>query len=343
MSLPSDYLLFRLGGATYGLPAPSVRELAPLPRLSPVAEAPPFVAGALSYRGHAIAVLDLARRLGLPPQRYGLDDHVLIFQAGGAIAGLLAHQVLAVHPVGEREALPAGWEALGSSVRCGAGLARYEDDVVTLLNPESLVSLAGEAALDASPPAGDGGPEVDDGIFALPEDERVERLLAARSASLTAPPAEEDFSERRPFVVIGLGEERFALPADAVEGFIEVRHVTPIPCCPEHVVGAVNLRGEVLTLIDIRGALQVPVTGMPRRDARSVMVTQSGELRVGVLVDEVLDVLYLQPELLSPAPAGCGAALRFLEGMMPFGTQLVGVLDFHKLLHQGGLMVNEHA
>ena len=135
----------------------------------------------------------------------------------------------------------------------------------------------------------------------------------------------------------------FGIDLELVREFSLVRNVVPVPCCPEHIVGQMNLRGDILTLVDIRAVLQLP--GVPEdMDAPpgQVVVAQMGELRVGVLVDEVLDVLYLRPSDITPVPVAVQAlGMDYLKGTAPHGTKMLSILDLNKILTTGDRVVFE--
>ncbi len=88
---------------------------------------------------------------------------------------------------------------------------------------------------------------------------------------------------------------------EALPHFTSIPKVAPIPCCPAHIVGALNLRGEILTLVDIRGVLQIPARE-PSANGK-VMVVDVDGIRAGVLVDAALDVINLRSTDIAIVPA----------------------------------------
>ena len=86
-------------------------------------------------------------------------------------------------------------------------------------------------------------------------------------------------TERIPLAIIQLGAECFGVGLDVVREFSHLRRVTAIPCCPSHIAGNMNLRGDILTLVDIRGLLNIPAEGNPSE----VMVVEAGDLSIGSL------------------------------------------------------------
>jgi purine-binding chemotaxis protein CheW len=125
-----------------------------------------------------------------------------------------------------------------------------------------------------------------------------------------------------------------------VREFSHLRRVTPIPCCPPHIAGNMNLRGDILTLVDIRGLLNIPAGG----SAAEVMVVESGELSIGVPVDKVLEVIYLQPaDITHLTAAATDEKNEYCKGVVHYGDSMVSILDMQKILTKGGLEVEEQA
>jgi purine-binding chemotaxis protein CheW len=145
--------------------------------------------------------------------------------------------------------------------------------------------------------------------------------------------------------VVGLNGERFAMDLAIVREFSTLRSATHVPCCPNHIVGQMNLRGDILTLVDIRGALQMPLAST-RGDSNGitgkVVVIESGALRVGVLVDEVFDVVNLQPTDICAVPSAVQSqGADFLQGTAPCGKGMLSILNLPKILTDGVLVVND--
>jgi purine-binding chemotaxis protein CheW len=83
------YVAFRVGEASYAVPADEVLHLESYEAATPVPGAPPYVAGLVHVRGRLVPVVDLRARFGLAPIEHTLDRRVVIVQAGARVAGLL--------------------------------------------------------------------------------------------------------------------------------------------------------------------------------------------------------------------------------------------------------------
>lgn len=360
---PTTYLIFSMrrpgAGACpyYGVEAMAVREILALPALTPLDETPHDVVGMLNLRGSLIPVFDLDRRLGRAAEPYRLSDRLVVLEWEDRRVGMIVHDVHGV------KLIDPG--AIEESHACRfTGIAKIEEGLVMLLRLDRLLALPEiDPAADETTRRGDGvvpdvaRVEVSAGGRQRHEGEpgdgpgETERALFQERARVLARPVEtQDISDLRPLAVVRLSDEPFGIDLGAVREFSPLRQVTPVPCCPPHVVGQMNLRGDILTLVEIRGVLGLPaadggirrsLSAPPSREA-SVMVVQAGQLTCGVLVDEVLDVVYLRPDEIIEVPVAVRAlAHDFVTGTAPFCGRLLTLLDLSRLLARGDLVVNE--
>lgn len=318
-----------------------MREIVPLPELTPLDETPGYVAGVANLRGQIVPAIDLNLRFGHPPQHCRLEDCIIVLERAGSAVGIVVNEVQNVRDIApaEMEPVPSygGAEAQSDS-RFLAGLVKAGEQVVMLLNLENLLRLSHSlegwsGAAGTLPPA---GPQT----FCPDATAQERAVFRERARSLAQPTESQDLAGLLPLAVVRLGEEFFGIELQAIREFAELRSVTPVPCCPEHVVGQMNLRGDLITLMDIAKAM-----GLPAASARAgckVVVLNNVELRAGVLVDEVLDVLYLPATDVTPVPASARASgQEYLRGTAPHGSRMLSLLDLPTLLMQESLIVNE--
>ncbi len=160
------------------------------------------------------------------------------------------------------------------------------------------------------------------------------KIFQDRAAELRPRLSDSGDAEQIPLAVVGLGETYFAFNLDWVREFINVRQVTPIPCCPKHIVGNMNLRGEVLTLVDVRTVLSETTEGKGDK----AIVVEVDDIVAGIPVDAVLDVIYLSPAEMKGVPIAVSQQ-SYLQGMANYRDQHLSILDLSKLFAKGSLMV----
>lgn len=322
-------LIFDLDGERFGLDATRVRETVWLPELTPVEEAPPWVVGLFGLRGAVVPVADLHLRLGRPARRYRSSDQVVVLEADSLPMGLIVGEVLEVVELAADAIQPPpqfDGKAQGHA-HLVTGEARVGDGLVTLLDVSRLIHLP-----DASAPA-DVAERPAQADPATPE-ERA--LFHARAMALMETAAGEEDS-RLGLAVVELDGECFGVELAAVREFRDVGRLSPIPCCPPHILGAMSLRGDLVTLIDLRAALGLPAES---KGGGKAVVARIGEQAVGLAVDEVHDVVYLRQAELQPPPPALRER-REITGTAPYAGRMMTVLDLPALLAREEWIVNE--
>lgn len=133
------------------------------------------------------------------------------------------------------------------------------------------------------------------------------------------------------WVTFRLGDESYGVDVMQVREVLRFTEIAPVPGAPEFVLGIINLRGNVVTVVDARTRL-----GMPTRepdDASRIIVVESGEQVMGILVDSVAEVAYLYASQMESAPnVGNEESSRFIQGVSNRDKDLLILMDLNKLL-----------
>lgn len=143
-------------------------------------------------------------------------------------------------------------------------------------------------------------------------------------------PALGSLNRQMQVVSFRLHKEIYALNILYVQEIIKPLSVTPVPLAPAWIAGVINLRGQIIPLIYLAGRLDLEQAN-DQRDTRFVIV-RSREQSVGFIVDEVLEVLRLNPAETEPAPGH----LDYREYIQTVSKQergMVMVLDLNKVLY----------
>ncbi|MBD1901733.1 chemotaxis protein CheW [Trichocoleus sp. DQ-A3] len=346
-----QYIIFSLNASLYGVEAFSVQEIFFLPELTPIVEAPPEMVGVLNLRGEILPVMDLHFRLGYGFPEYRLMDSVIVLVCQGFRFGIIVNEVHDVQKI-YTNAIAADFSykrEIANQPNFVTGIAKLEADIVMLLNPEKLLQfsekietlITGKKSLN---------PEIKADIaFVSHQESRLffsnktseeKAIFQERAENLRRQAENQDFTGSRPMAVINLNNEYFGVDLGNVREFTDIRKVTPIPCCPPYIVGNMNLRGEILTLIDIRGVLNLPLGNL--ENTAKAMVACIDDLVAGLIVDEVLDVMYLHLSEMMPVPAAARSVKEeYLRGTVAYGEKMIAILELPKILMQAGLMVDE--
>ncbi|MGB9791449.1 MAG: chemotaxis protein CheW [Thermacetogeniaceae bacterium] len=139
------------------------------------------------------------------------------------------------------------------------------------------------------------------------------------------------FSEVQ-LVIFRLGSEEYGVPITQVQEIIHYSPPRKMPGTPPFVEGIINLRGKVIPVIDLKKRFELKGTEESSEDARIVVVDVGGHT-VGVIVDEVSEVLRLPSSSIDPPPPIiAGIAAEYLWGVGKLQERLLILVDLEKIL-----------
>lgn len=125
----------------------------------------------------------------------------------------------------------------------------------------------------------------------------------------------------------------YGVPITKVQEIISMATPTKMPQTPDFVEGIINLRGKIIPIIDLKKRFDMGKSDITN-DTRSVIVEVEGQT-IGIIVDEVSEVLRLQVENIEPPPAVIGGiTAEYLTGVGKLDNRLLILLDMDKILSE---------
>jgi len=300
---------FDVAGQEFALPLSAVQEILPAPaQVNAVAHAEAAVIGLTSVRDRLLPLLSLRTLLGFPTAA-AVDERqkVVVLRIGDAQVGLVADRARAiiaadsglVDPVPPILAARTGGESRIRSVYRGDGGRR----LISILSPEQLFR--------------------NDVMQRLTETSRTD------AEDSHPQPAGKELI----FLVFRLADDEFGLPIDTVVEVAQVpEQITRVPRTPKFLEGVVNLRGEVLPIVDQRRRFDMPASD--GATTRRLVVVRTARHRAGLIVDGVSDVLRTSAAQIKPPPDLTDATSRLINGVLNLESsrRIVLLLDPAELL-----------
>lgn len=123
-----------------------------------------------------------------------------------------------------------------------------------------------------------------------------------------------------------LGSEEYGVDISQVQEIIRMVEITHVPRAPHFMEGVINLRGQLIPIIDLRTRFSMPRAGHTK--STRIVVTEIGSKKVGIVVDSVSEVLNLPIEQVEEAPdmiAGVGT--EYIQGVGKISNRLIILLD----------------
>jgi len=133
------------------------------------------------------------------------------------------------------------------------------------------------------------------------------------------------------FVTFRLEDEIYGINVMQVQEVLRITEIAPVPGAPNYVLGIINLRGSVVTVIDTRTRFGLMATEVD--DDSRIVIIESEKQVVGILVDSVAEVVELRQSEIDSAPnVGNDESSRYIQGVASKGPDLLIVVDLNKLL-----------
>ncbi|MEJ1959787.1 MAG: chemotaxis protein CheW [Nitrosomonadales bacterium] len=170
-----------------------------------------------------------------------------------------------------------------------------------------------------------------------PTAEHTNRVLNERAHVLARETAATKADESIEVVEFLLAHERYAIESAYVREVYPLEEFTQLPCTPAFVLGIVNVRGEIISVIDIKKFFDLPEKGLT--DLNKVIVLESEDMVFGIVADVISGVSLIPRADIQPSlPTLTGIREDYLLGVT---AQRVVVLDAEKLLNDEKLIVQE--
>ncbi len=142
-------------------------------------------------------------------------------------------------------------------------------------------------------------------------------------------------------IVFRAGSEEFGVKIDAVREIIKIGLITPIPESPDFIRGIINVRGEIVTAIDVKSRFDLPQTDTV--EAKHIVVTKQNENLFGLIVDEVIEVLRIMKKDIKATPALIDTINeKYVSGIVSHDNRLIILLDLDQVFSYQELVSLSH-
>jgi purine-binding chemotaxis protein CheW len=128
-------------------------------------------------------------------------------------------------------------------------------------------------------------------------------------------------------VIFKLNNEQFAVQTDRIQSINDAMEVTRVPKAPAHIKGLINLRGNIISLLDINLLLDIPKGD---KSQNNIIILEIEDELVGIVVDDVYEVLDVEENLIERSSDE--KRKEYIEGIINFQDRIVTLIDIDKLL-----------
>lgn len=120
-------------------------------------------------------------------------------------------------------------------------------------------------------------------------------------------------------VIFTLGKEKFGLETNLIDGIEKMLSITKVPTAPKYIRGLANLRGNIITIIDLKSYLDMEYI----KEEENIIILEVGGDRIGLMVDDVHEVVEVDDDMIEKITDNCG----YVKGVVNFKEYIVTLLE----------------
>ncbi len=309
-------LIFSLGESLYAFDIEYVREIIRKPEMTDVPSSSEGIEGVFEIRDEVLPAINIAKRLGISTEEKKelIDDEiedeekVVIFKRGDIVAGIIVDRIEEVVSPMKRDIVSPPETFDDSSKRLIKEIYRREDGrLVFILNEESIIERN----------------EISD-------IKEIKRNEAGKEKSSFS-----DIEERN-IVIFSVGGSEFALSIEDVSEINRLNSITPLPEAPSFIEGIINLRGDIIPIINMR--VRLSFKRKEHDDSSRIVIVNIDGVKTGLIVDSVEEIKSVPITLLKPVPDYLKDVSKRdvveLIATLDDGKRIVSIIELEKLLKE---------
>ncbi len=297
------FVTFSLGQESFGVALANVEEIVDLPAVTKIPDAPDYVMGVICIRDQVLPLLDFTRLLRVEGSSDDAPkEMVILLSFENARLGMVVDGIQEIIRIRDEDILPAPHTLSEPEKAHLDGVVIRSDRMVSLIRVMQILDRE--------------------------DHQRLATLGASAASGRTT-----ELQERHdlPIVVFRLGEESFGLRLHEVREIIMVGQITPVPRAPAFVEGVLNLRGEVMPVLDLR--TRFGIDRIDRTALSRILITPIGGVFTGLVVDSVQEVGSVdQRKLEDPPRVTTVGANAYIEKVARSEAGMIFLLDLQRLL-----------
>lgn len=325
------YLYYSLGDSKYAVGIGQIMEIMKLPLLDYPQKLANNVIGLLNYNNFTINVLDLRFYLGINVTPYSVSNQLMIVRTDETIFGLIVDKVEDIIPLDQSK---IEYFSHTGEEKIIEFLYKKDEETISAVNLEAIEKIIkqGVASKDIDIPSL--FPHDDDSRYKLIQ--RNQALLERSEMNLVA----NVFSQDK-FISFLLGESAYCINLENVKEFLKNYSITPIPCGFDYIAGIITLRGDFVSVIDIKKFLELGNAKIDYKSSKNrIIVLEAPEFTIGFLVDEIFNIMEIPEEVINESShKNCE---KYVSAEVILNDKFYTILNVKEILSDERFFINQN-
>ncbi len=320
-------IYFRVGKNSYAIPLTNVLEVMKLPKLDYPQKLPANFVGVLKVNNLVLNVLDIRFYLDIKVEKYSTSNKLIIVKTDETLFGLIVDEILDIvdFETVKIEHLPFITE--NQIIETSYNINGENISIINTYALEKIIK--------------NGYPEKDVDICSLfPNDSTSQEVLQQRATSLSQrldyAITNNVFSDNK-FLSFVLDNTTYCINLKSVKEVANTENLIPIPCSPDYIEGLMTLKGDFVTVVNLKKFLNFQKTDYSTKT--KVIIVDSKEFKLGFLIDEISDILDIPEENLSKKDIN--SQNLYIEAEIIEENNVKFVLNMEKILSDPKMYINE--
>lgn len=277
-----SYLFFELDKKIYAFNSNQTVEIIELPKLEYPEKLSKHIAGILDYNNLIINIVDLKTFLNIPSKAYSTSTQVIIVSSNESIFGIVIDKVLDIKIVDKKCFQAPPYITENNYIK-----AIYNDngEIVTVINIDNIESGLKESfgVVDESFSPTSLMPVDETSLVVLKQ--RAHRLCAKNNFDI-----QSDLYESELFVTFTIDNIFYCINLKEIREFTKTNTLqfTPIPCTPNFIAGVISLKGEFITVVDLKNFLDKGKTSSVEKT--SMLIINTNEFKIGLMIEGTIEM-----------------------------------------------------
>jgi len=329
-----NLLFFSVEGVRCAIPIDVVRSVSRMIQITSGREGSGNETGTINFNGTVIPVYSMRMFFGFPERPPSLSDVLIIACDGKESVALWVDEIINVKNGPEIS-------TMGNEVV--PGLHITIDGQVVIHDLNSFLGYRDYGVLHETIsrvlPAREA--EMNDKGILLPKSEiypeKVREILAIRAGQMAGSNVEAEEGVPIEILTFRLMYQEYAIEMEYIREVMIHDEITPVPGTPEYIAGICAVRGEIISLVDLRILFTLPEKGLT--DLNRVIVLTDGTITFGILADYITDIGSITPEQVFPPGMTSSPVMHeYVKGML--GDSII-MLDANKILSDPAMVVDD--
>lgn len=321
----NTHLYFQIGDNKYAINSDNILEIMKLPALDYPQKLPNNIVGLLKYNNFVINILDIRFYLNIEVPQYNIHNELLIVKTDEVIYGIITDKVIGILPfeTSLMDAIP-----FVDNKMIIDSLYKFNNETIFVINIYAIENLLKEH---------DNKWKEIDILSLFPQDETSKNIMAKRTLSIidkaSLKLASGELHVKNKYISFNLNDDYYCIALDYVKEVLKDTSVTNVPGTPDFIEGIMNLRGDYITVINLKKFLNLPLTSS--QEKKPVVIIKCNELKLALLIDKINELFEFQEDNIIEQGEG------YFSNEFMYNENLYTILNIEKISSDKKLIITD--